>query len=74
MRHWIEITLWAAHGFAVGLSDRWLAVGGLGTGDVTPSEAGEIAKLVEILLRTKEASEFEQRLKAIEERINAGKP
>ena len=43
-------------------------------GEVTPDEAGEVAKLIETQARMREMSEFEQRLKTVEERINARKP
>ena len=37
-------------------------------GSLTPSEAGEVYKLIEGFVRTLEASEFEARLRALEER------
>jgi hypothetical protein len=40
-------------------------------GNVTPSEAGEVSKIVEIYFEALQVSEFEQRLKALEERANA---
>ena len=43
-------------------------------GEVTPDEAGEVAKLIEAQARIREMSEFEQRLKSVEKRINAAKP
>jgi hypothetical protein len=47
---------------------------GVADGEVTPDEAGEVAKLIEAQARIREMSEFEQRLKSVEERINARKP
>jgi hypothetical protein len=35
-------------------------------GDLTPSEAGELAKLVDTYVRTPEASDFDRRLRAVE--------
>ena len=40
---------------------------GVAAGEITPGEAAELAKLVETLVRAREASEFEQRLQKIEE-------
>jgi hypothetical protein len=40
-------------------------------GDLTPSEASEIAKLIDSYTRALEASEFEQRLRALEEGAHA---
>jgi hypothetical protein len=40
-------------------------------GDVTPSEAGELTKIVEVYFEALQVSEFEQRLKALEERADA---
>ncbi len=42
------------------------------SGEVTPCEAGEISKLVEGYIKTLEATEFEVRLKGLEERIGSG--
>lgn len=36
-------------------------------GDVSPAEAGEVAKIVESYLKTLEAGEFERRLEALEQ-------
>ena len=41
------------------------------SGDVTPGEAAELSKLVEAYIRALEADEFDQRLRAIEERTDA---
>jgi hypothetical protein len=43
-------------------------------GHLTPGEASEIGKLVEGFCRIVEASDFEERLKAIEERVDARHP
>jgi Family of unknown function (DUF5681) len=40
-------------------------------GNVTPSEAGEVSKIVEVYFEALQISEFEQRLKALEERADA---
>jgi len=40
----------------------------VGNGDVTPSEGSEVAKLVETYINTLEATEYEARLRALEER------
>ena len=40
-------------------------------GNVTPSEAGEVSKIVEVYFEALQGSEFEQRLKALEERADA---
>jgi hypothetical protein len=37
-------------------------------GEITPAEAGEVAKLLDAYTRTLEATEFEKRLRALEER------
>lgn len=42
------------------------------SGEVTPCEAGEISKLIESYVKTLEVTEFEARLKALEERIGNG--
>jgi hypothetical protein len=46
-------------------------LGAVAEGSITPSEGGEMAKLVEVFIKTLESHEFEQRLKQLEER--AGK-
>jgi hypothetical protein len=43
-------------------------------GDITPSEAEAVAKLIEVQARIREASEFERRLQSIEEKISASRP
>jgi Family of unknown function (DUF5681) len=40
-------------------------------GNVTPSEAGEVSKIVDAYVEVLQVAEFEQRLKALEERANA---
>jgi hypothetical protein len=40
-------------------------------GNVTPSEAGEVSKIVEVYFEALQVSEFEQRLKSLEERADA---
>jgi hypothetical protein len=47
---------------------------GVAAGDVTPSEAGELAKLVEAYVKALEAGEFDQRLRAVEEKDDAKRP
>jgi len=42
------------------------------SGAITPGEAAELARVVEIYVRAVEASDFERRLRAMEERIEAG--
>jgi hypothetical protein len=44
---------------------------GVAAGEVTPSEAAELSKLVEAFVAALEASEFDQRLRTIEERNDA---
>jgi hypothetical protein len=44
---------------------------GVASGDVTPGEAAELSKLVEAFVAALEAREFDQRLRAIEERNDA---
>jgi len=39
-------------------------------GDLTPSEAGELAKLVDTYVRTPETSDFDRRLRAVEEKTS----
>jgi hypothetical protein len=41
---------------------------GVAAGEVTPSEAAEVSRLVEAYVKALEASEFDQRLRAIEEK------
>jgi hypothetical protein len=41
---------------------------GVGNGDISASEAAELAKLVESFVRALEASEIEERLRALEQR------
>jgi hypothetical protein len=38
------------------------------TGDLAPSEAAELGKLVETYVRSLEATEFDRRIRALEER------
>jgi hypothetical protein len=40
-------------------------------GEITPGEAGEFSKLVEAYVKALEASEFDQRLRALERRKDA---
>jgi len=40
-------------------------------GDITPGEAAELSRLVEAYVKAIEASEFDERLRAIEERSGA---
>jgi 3-hydroxyisobutyrate dehydrogenase-like beta-hydroxyacid dehydrogenase len=40
-------------------------------GNLTPSEAGELSKIVDAYVEALQVSEFEQRLKALEERADA---
>jgi hypothetical protein len=55
-------------------SDAMAAIAaGVAAGDLTPSEAAELAKTVEAYVRSVEAHVFDQRLRAIEAR-NARKP
>ena len=44
---------------------------GVASGDVTPGEAAELSKLVEAYVKALEASEFDQRLRTVEERNDA---
>jgi hypothetical protein len=44
---------------------------GVAAGEVTPSEAAELSKIIEAYIRVLEAREFDQRLRAIEERNDA---
>ena len=44
---------------------------GVAAGDLTPGEAGELAKLVEAYVKALEAGEFDRRLRAIEGRNGA---
>ena len=43
-----------------------------GRGAITPGEAAELARVVEIFVRAVEASDFEKRLRQLEERHGAG--
>jgi hypothetical protein len=47
---------------------------GVAAGEVTPGEAAEFSKLVESYVRALEANEFDQRLRAIEQRNRAKRP
>ena len=47
---------------------------GVAAGDVTPGEAAELSKLVEAYVKALEASEFDQRLRTVEERNRATRP
>jgi hypothetical protein len=44
------------------------------SGEITPSEAAELSKLVEAYVKAIEASEFDQRLRAVEARDDAKRP
>jgi hypothetical protein len=43
-------------------------------GEITPSEAADLSRLVEGCMRAVEASEFHERLQAIEARLNGARP
>jgi hypothetical protein len=43
-------------------------------GEITPGEAADLAKLVETCMRAIEANEFDERLQAIETKINVTRP
>ena len=45
--------------------------GGVAAGEMTPGEAAELSKMIEAYIRALEASQFDQRLRAIEERNDA---
>ena len=47
---------------------------GVAAGQMSPSEGAELSKLVEAYLKALEASEFEERLRAVEERGDAARP
>src|SRR6516165_5013435 len=47
---------------------------GVATGEVTPGEAAELSKLVEAYVKALEASEFDQRLRTVEERNREKRP
>jgi hypothetical protein len=47
---------------------------GVAAGDVTPGEAAELSKLVEAYVKALDASEFDQRLRVVEERNRAPRP
>ena len=47
---------------------------GVAAGQMSPSEGTELSKLVEAYLKALEANEFEERLRAIEERGDATRP
>jgi len=47
-------------------------IGAVAAAEITPGEAAELAKLVEAFVRALEASEFDQRLRSIEEWKNRG--
>jgi hypothetical protein len=47
---------------------------GVAAGDVTPGEAAELSRLVEAYVKALEASEFDQRLRVVEERNGATRP
>jgi hypothetical protein len=47
---------------------------GVAAGEVTPGEAAELSKLVEAFVTALEASEFDQRLRTVEERNRATRP
>jgi hypothetical protein len=44
---------------------------GVAAGDITPSEASELAKIIEAYVKALEAGEFDQRLRAVEERTGS---
>ena len=47
---------------------------GVAAGEVTPGEAAEFSKLVEAYIKALEASEFDQRLRTVEERNREKRP
>jgi Family of unknown function (DUF5681) len=58
---------------AADLSGRMAAItNAAGDGVITPGEAAELARVVEIFVRAAETSDFERRLRALEERRDAG--
>jgi Family of unknown function (DUF5681) len=58
---------------AADLSGRMAAItNAAGDGVITPGEAAELARVIEIFVRAAETSDFERRLRALEERRNAG--
>ena len=44
---------------------------GVAAGEMTPGEAAELSKMIEAYVRALEASQFDQRLRAIEEKNDA---
>jgi Family of unknown function (DUF5681) len=58
---------------AADLGDTMAAIATAATsGAITPSEAAELARVVEIFVRAVETSDFERRLRRLEERRDAG--
>ena len=58
---------------AGGLADTMAAiVAATGNGEISSSEAGRWARLVDIFLKTLETHNFEQRLEALEKRVTPG--
>src|SRR5437899_1552656 len=47
---------------------------GVADGNLTPSEAGELSKLVDAYVKALDASDFDQRLRAIEAKGDATRP
>lgn len=45
---------------------------GVASGEITPQEAAEVARLAEVFVRTFEATEFERRLSELEKAVTAG--
>jgi len=50
------------------------AAAGVADGNLTPSEAGELSKLVDAYVKALDASDFDQRLRAIEAKGDATRP
>ena len=58
---------------AADLGDTMAAIATAATvGEITPGEAAELARVVEIFVRAVETSDFERRLRQLEDRRDAG--
>ncbi len=70
----VRFQLPALHSAADAAGAMASIVAAVAAGEITPGEAANLSKLVETYMRAIEANEFDERLQAIETRINVTRP
>ena len=70
----VRFQLPALHSMADAAAAMASIAAAVAAGEITPGEAAELSKLVEAYIKALETGEFDQRLRAVEARIDAQRP